>query len=150
MAKKDVFQEDKFGVRFFIYNRKKYFVVSDLSGGYNKHSKGAIARFLSKDPMLRIFGPGRDDVRPPKFCLSFAGYKVMNKKEIKKVIEEKSAMTLSTVSMEWLSYHKINVQVEERRVLHRVRATAEELYCKVLKYRINSATNHITENRKIV
>lgn len=150
MAKKDVFQEDKFGVRFFIYKRKKYFVVTDLSGSYNKKSKEAIDRFLSKDPMLRIFGPTQVDVKPPKFCLSFAGYKVMNKKEIKKVIEDKNSMTLSAISMEWLSYHKINVQVEERRILHRVRATAEELYCKVLKHRINTATNHITENKEIV
>ena len=45
MARKDVFKEDKFGVRFFTYNRKKYFVVNDLNGSCNKHTLAAINRY---------------------------------------------------------------------------------------------------------
>lgn len=150
MLKKDVFQEDKFGVRFFIYNRKKYFVVNDLNGSANKHTLVAINRYLNRDAQLKIFGHDKNDAKVPKFCLSFAQYKVINKQEIKEIIEGNSNMTLSDVSMEWLAYHKIKVQVKKRRGVDRTRDTADVMYRKVLKYKITYAANSVTETREIV
>ena len=143
MTKKDVFQEDKFGVRFFIYNRKKYFVVNDLRGCANQESLPAIQRFLKRNALLRIFGTNKNDAKVPKFCLSFARYKIVNKREIKEAIKANTTMTLSNVSADWLEYHKISVSVKTRRQKLKVRGTAEELYRKVLKRRINHAANSV-------
>ena len=150
MTKKDVFQEDKFGVRFFIYNRKKYFVVNDLSGSAHKNSLKDIERYLKRDPQLKIFGYNKNDAKPPKFCLSFARLKILNKKEIKEAIEVNNCTTLSEASMKWLFYHKINVVVKKRINQTKPRESAEVLYRKVLKQQIATAVNHITENREIV
>ena len=150
MAKKDVFKEDKFGVRFFIYNRKKYFVVNDLNGSDGKQTLAAIHRYLNRDAQLKIFGRDKHDAKVPKFCLSFARYKVINKKEIKEIIEGNSNMTLSDISMEWLSYHKIKVQVKKRRSIDRVRDTADVMYRRALKNKITYAANSVTETREIV
>lgn len=150
MAKTDVFKEDKFGVRFFIYKRKKYFVVNDLNGSDNKATLAAIHRYLDRDPRLKIFGRDKHDAKVPKFCLSFARYKVINKQEIKAIIEGNSNITLSDISMEWLSYHKIEVPVKKRRDIDRTRDTAEVMYRRALKNKITYAANSVTETREIV
>ena len=150
MTRKDVFKEEKFGVRFFTYNHKKYFVVNDLNGSEGKQTLAAINRYLNRDSQLKIFGHDKHDAKVPKFCLSFARYKVINKQEIKEIIEGNSNMTLSDVSMEWLAYHKIKVQVKKRRGVDKTRDTADVMYRRVLKYKITYAANSVTETREIV